>query len=500
MRFDQHVASADNYVAFFIDSIPSHVFASIGVARRFQRLGYVVEYWGGRTNRAEGIIKTSGFQYRAVDSLWPRYRDDARLPTHLGFFAMFLHMREVLHKLSVRRTLKRCLSEELQKCERSLDELLQITQPAFIIMDAFLLGYYPILWRRGIATVVLSTKPLPIRDPLVPPYDSVLLPPATLAKRAVVRLCWAKRQVGQFINHSVCRAVSAAGVYTYGDLLRESARRAEFPLKNELVNRCVQPDIHFKSLHEWALWLPETDLPRRKPLPEHTSYIGPSVDGIRASGKAGQWRKAGFRKLIYVAVGTVRFRWRENVEILRKVLKAFADMPDVQVVVSTGDEHATAALQPVPANVDVFDFVPQMEILREADLVITHAGAGTFRECIYHEVPMLAYPRNHDQFGNSSRIVFHGIGLRGDRHGDSEADIREKTNVILASPTFKANLRRLNSIVRSSEEPLLQKALTRLLEGSERYRIRVREERLTAKAVAGNNISSPGGVGSRPAS
>jgi MGT family glycosyltransferase len=228
------------------------------------------------------------------------------------------------------------------------------------------------------------------------------------------------------------------------------------------VRRWVQPDLHFKSAHEWALWTPELDFPRRVPLPPNVRYVGPSVDVSRTE-TAAPARTHGTRHLVYVAVGTVKFRWRDNVPFLQKVVRAFDGVAEVQVVISTGDERATRALGETPSNIQVFDFLPQLRTIEMADLVITHAGAGTYRECVSKAVPMLAYPRNHDQIGNAARIAFHQIGLRGDRGSDSVSAIRAKALRLLQNHDCRDRLRRLRTAVRNSEERLLDEALEALL-------------------------------------
>jgi hypothetical protein len=108
----------------------------------------------------------------------------------------------------------------------------------------------------------------------------------------------------------------------------------------------------------------------------------------------------------------------EHVRFLTKAIEAFRDLPRIAVIVASGDRGITAQLRPLPANVRVFDRVPHAEILDAADLVVTDADAAMFHESILRLVPMLAYPRRFEQFGISSRIVFHGIGLRGHRRDD----------------------------------------------------------------------------------
>jgi UDP:flavonoid glycosyltransferase YjiC (YdhE family) len=80
---------------------------------------------------------------------------------------------------------------------------------------------------------------------------------------------------------------------------------------------------------------------------------------------------------------------------------------------------------------------------------------------------MLAYPRNHDQFGNAVRIEYHGIGLRGSREADTPDVIRSKAFQILGDPRFRERLRALNAVASRREKGLLSDALDAI--GAEAY-------------------------------
>ena len=149
---------------------------------------------------------------------------------------------------------------------------------------------------------------------------------------------------------------------------------------------------------------------------------------------------------------------------LSRVASAFRDLPDIRVVISTGEERLSQALQPVPPNVEVHNFLPQLKVLEIADLAITMGGAGTLRECIAKQIPLLVYANNHDQMGNSARVVYHGIGLRGSRRSDSENTIRKKALQILENRSaYTCNLRLMKKRVDHFESDLLSNALERAM-------------------------------------
>ena len=64
----------------------------------------------------------------------------------------------------------------------------------------------------------------------------------------------------------------------------------------------------------------------------------------------------------------------------RQCVEAFAGLPGWHLVLQIGRRVDPAELGAVPANVEVRSWVPQLAILRQADLFVTHAGAGGSQE------------------------------------------------------------------------------------------------------------------------
>ncbi len=91
-----------------------------------------------------------------------------------------------------------------------------------------------------------------------------------------------------------------------------------------------------------------------------------------------------------------------------------------------------------------FSWVPQLQVLKNADVVVMHGGVNTADECVVNGVPMLVYCGNEtDMAGTTARVVHHGIGIAGDRQRDSTQDIRGHIDRLLRESHFKDNVRRL---------------------------------------------------------
>jgi UDP:flavonoid glycosyltransferase YjiC (YdhE family) len=56
-----------------------------------------------------------------------------------------------------------------------------------------------------------------------------------------------------------------------------------------------------------------------------------------------------------------------------------------------------------------------MDVLKQCDLFLTHAGLGSIVEAIFTSTPMLLFPLNElwDQNGNAARVVAKNMGRKG---------------------------------------------------------------------------------------
>jgi UDP:flavonoid glycosyltransferase YjiC (YdhE family) len=116
---------------------------------------------------------------------------------------------------------------------------------------------------------------------------------------------------------------------------------------------------------------------------------------------------------VFVAFGTVVWtaRHREAMEALGAIASALGDRPGTRTVIALGGaenpEPIVAALE--RPGVTVEPMVDQWEILRQADVFVTHHGVKSTHEAVFHRVPMISYPF----FGDQPRLaaVCQRLGL-----------------------------------------------------------------------------------------
>jgi MGT family glycosyltransferase len=118
---------------------------------------------------------------------------------------------------------------------------------------------------------------------------------------------------------------------------------------------------------------------------------------------------------VYVSFGTVVWRYYtdEALRALEVLSTALGRLEHVRAIVSLGgapiDDEVRAAL--VRPNVAIERYVDQWNVLREADLFVTHHGLNSTHEAIFHGVPMVSYPFFWDQPALARRCQELGLAL-----------------------------------------------------------------------------------------
>jgi len=141
-------------------------------------------------------------------------------------------------------------------------------------------------------------------------------------------------------------------------------------------------------------------------VPANVAFAGPFLDAppLMKDGGSGAIEPDD-RPLVLVSFSTSQ---QGHVPVLQRVVDAMASL-DARALVTTGPAVDPACVRGNP-NVRVVRFVAHSEVLRDASLVITHAGMGTVMSSLAHGVPMLCVPIGRDQFFNAARVEAVGAG------------------------------------------------------------------------------------------
>ena len=139
------------------------------------------------------------------------------------------------------------------------------------------------------------------------------------------------------------------------------------------------------------------------------------------------------KPLLYSSLGTAFNNWPEYYPIL---FDAVRDL-DINVFAALGAIDPDS-LTDVPANVELGKMVPQLDILSQASVFITHAGMGGTGESIYYGVPMIAIPQMDEQAITARQIERNGLGFALlDKGAITSGMLKEKIQILLNDLSYK---------------------------------------------------------------
>jgi MGT family glycosyltransferase len=175
-------------------------------------------------------------------------------------------------------------------------------------------------------------------------------------------------------------------------------------------------------------------------------FVGPA---ITSSGDLGDLDGyAHGRRRIYVSMGTV-VGGRSGLDkaFFAPFIEAFGDRDGYELLLSVGP--AVESFGAVPKNVTVRRFVPQPAVLERTDVFITHVGANSMHEALYHGVPLVCIPHFGDQPQNAERVVAQGAGVILPLGEIRATRIATEVQSVNEDGSFRANAARLAKKLRA---------------------------------------------------
>ncbi|MDR2973952.1 MAG: hypothetical protein LBV00_04450 [Propionibacteriaceae bacterium] len=137
------------------------------------------------------------------------------------------------------------------------------------------------------------------------------------------------------------------------------------------------------------------------------------------------------RPLIYISLGSIV----SDKRFYEKCLKAFSSQP-WSVILNTARVDQ-ADLGPIPSNIHIYSYVPQVDVLTHADVFVTHCGMNSVNEAMSVGVPMVGVPVMNDEQSNAERLVELGLGRRVRSRRVSGAQLVDAVRQVLADPAIR---------------------------------------------------------------
>lgn len=205
------------------------------------------------------------------------------------------------------------------------------------------------------------------------------------------------------------------------------------------------------------------------PRPPYLHYTGPFVDPSQRPRVGFPWARLDGRPLIYASLGTLQ---NGSEQIFSTIAAACAGL-GTQLVISLGGGLDPEQFEFLPGAPVVVRFAPQLELLKRAAAVITHAGLNTVLESLAEGVPLVCIPQGNDQPGVATRVIARGAGIVVRQRGITADRLREAVRAVLEEDRYRLAARRVQASI--SQLDGLQLAAD-IVEGTLQIRIPIRAE------------------------
>ncbi|MBK5503336.1 MGT family glycosyltransferase [Bacillus sp. RC55] len=178
---------------------------------------------------------------------------------------------------------------------------------------------------------------------------------------------------------------------------------------------------------------------------ESYKFIGPSIATRKEIGSF-PIEDLKNKKVVFISMGTV---FNEQPEFYEKCFEAFKGI-DATVILVVGKKININQFKDIPYNFKVYNYVPQLEVLKHTDVFVTHGGMNSSSEALYYGVPLVVVPVTGDQPLVAKRVAEVGAGIRLDRKELTPELLREAVKKVMDDATFKEKSRKVGETLRDA--------------------------------------------------
>jgi UDP:flavonoid glycosyltransferase YjiC (YdhE family) len=191
-------------------------------------------------------------------------------------------------------------------------------------------------------------------------------------------------------------------------------------------------------------------------------FLGPSVVP-RHTPAAFPFAQLKPQPTLYIALGSV---CTHEVEFFQTCFAAFGgteattpeagQLPDTgqgeteppwQVILATGTANVET-LGPVPENFVVRPSVPQLEVLQQTSVFLTHGGMNSVMEALWYGVPLVVVPQMTEQTITAHRVEALGLGLALEKSAVTAASLQAAVRHVASDPEMQARVRQMQATMR----------------------------------------------------
>lgn len=174
-------------------------------------------------------------------------------------------------------------------------------------------------------------------------------------------------------------------------------------------------------------------------------FIGPSISARNNDEQ--QVFSNSNSPLIYISLGSML---NNSKRFYKRCIKAFKS-ENVSVIMSIGKKVDIEDLGKIPPNIKIYPYVPQLQVLKNADLFITHGGMNSVNEALHFGVPMVVLPLATDQPTIADRIVELNLGRRFSNKSPLVEEIRNQAISVLSDKSILEQTKKFQSFSKQAK-------------------------------------------------
>jgi UDP:flavonoid glycosyltransferase YjiC (YdhE family) len=314
-----------------------------------------------------------------------------------------------------------------------LEELLAESSADAVLTDSSMACGYVLNRKHGLPWATLGLGPLPLADPLVPPFGLGLR--ASTSRLAALR----NRVLNATGRHALFRSLqSASGAALLAAGAEPDGRFLfDLPVSPYLL---LQPGVA------------SMEYPRRS-WPTQLHFVGALLPPPSPDLPSWWADRPAAERVVLVTQGTVA---TGTGQLLVSALRAFAHDPSTLIVADTrGRSPEVLSLGPLPHNARIAPFIPHGTLMPHVDVLVTNGGYHGHLTALQAGVPLVVAPGSEDKPEVARRVAYTGTGIDLKTATPSPRQVHAAVCQVLSDSRYRTAAAAISAELRANDGPAL---------------------------------------------
>lgn len=287
-------------------------------------------------------------------------------------------------------------------------------------------------------------------------YDYIVCDPMIFPSEKLKKKLNIKKTISTFTTFAICDEIVKQVIYSKNEKEHNEYLEYLSNLKNELSYLKQTYAIDIPDSMEKIYLGCKADLSLVFTSKDYQPYIdkfddkqykfiGPSIT-TRKDLQNFKIENPNNKKIIYISLGTVA---NQNLNFYKNCLEAFGNRDDLLNIMCIGNNINISQLGHIPKNFKVYNYVPQLEVLKQTDVFITHGGMNSVNEGLYYSIPLIVAPQYGDQILIGKRVEALNLGINLSTDISVQA-LSSALDNILKYSSYKKNAKKMSKSLKDS--------------------------------------------------